>query len=208
PRAQLLVGHPFMDALDGDGGGDQRRRPAGHAYWRGGQYAEGREHVPVARRAAREHDPGLFEGHLGAVAELVSAFPALHERRVADARERSRKVVLAELQAHQLLRAGGWRAQQQEKNKARGSHQCFLHALSSRNGHSVMSIRAMASRTRGSHSAPSSCVRSLAYIVSDSAHVDGWQHNSVIPGGNLSRTRIKPSTVIRSGAGVPSASCP
>src|SRR5262249_37044736 len=118
PRTQLLVGHPFVDALDGDGGGDQRRRPAGHADWRGGQYAEGREHVPVARRAAREHDPGLFEGHLGAVTELVSAFPVLHQRRVADSCERLRKAIRAEVKAYQLLRAGGGRAHQQEKKNA------------------------------------------------------------------------------------------
>jgi hypothetical protein len=42
----------------------------------------------------------------------------LHERRVADARERVREAILAEPQAHQLLRPGGWCERQEEKKKA------------------------------------------------------------------------------------------
>jgi hypothetical protein len=40
----------------------------------------------------------------------------LHERRVADARERVREAMLAEPQAEQLLCAGGW-SERQEKKK-------------------------------------------------------------------------------------------
>jgi hypothetical protein len=41
----------------------------------------------------------------------------LAERRVADARERVREAILAEMQAHELLCFGGWRERQEEEKK-------------------------------------------------------------------------------------------